>query len=420
MSRNSSPHVLHPGPTSFYGWRIAWTLALTQTIGYGVLYYAFSVFIKPMEAELGWNRTETSLGFSLALLVAGVLAIPVGRWVDRHGARGLMTFGSLLGSLVVLAWGFVEHRGVFWLLCGGLGVASSMVQYPVAFTVLAVWFKRYRSKAMLIVTLAAGLASTIFIPLCTGLMYSLGWREALRVLALILAVGTIPAHFLVIRRCPQDLGLAPDGEAITAQTEGESSSLTHRQALSTPTFWWLALAFSLSSLVALAVAAHMVPLLTERGYPTGLAAAAAGSVGLWQLVGRIVYTPLSERLSLFALSAGFSALHGAGILCLLGLPGALGLWGFAALFGLGNGSMSLAKAALVAEMYGSAHYGSINGNLTLFTAFTSMLAPLGAGLLHDYAGGYAPALWILAAASLGSALAIHRAGRHPIAAEATA
>ncbi|MCL6569108.1 MAG: hypothetical protein K6T35_09550, partial [Meiothermus silvanus] len=76
MSRNSSPHVLHPGPTSFYGWRIAWTLALTQTIGYGVLYYAFSVFIKPMEAELGWNRTETSLGFSLALLVAGVLAIP--------------------------------------------------------------------------------------------------------------------------------------------------------------------------------------------------------------------------------------------------------------------------------------------------------------------------------------------------------
>jgi MFS family permease len=401
----------------FHGWRIAWALALTQTVGYGVLYYAFGVFVKPMEAELGWSRAQTSLAFSLALLVQGLVAIPVGRWLDRHGARGLMTVGSLLGASLIFAWGFVRDLWAFYLLWIGIGLASSLVQYPVAFTVLAVWFRRHRARAMLIVTLAAGLASTIFIPLCTWLIERLGWREALPILAAILAITTIPAHALVIRRRPQDLGLAPDGDSLQAHAEHViPSSVTHRDALQTPTFWWLALAFSLSSLTALAAAAHLVPLLSERGYGPALVATVAGSVGLWQLAGRIVYTPLSERLSLFGLSAVFCGLHGLGILALLLISGPFGPWVFAAAFGLANGSMSLAKAALVAEVYGSAHYGSISGNLTTFTSITAMFAPLGVGVLHDAAGRYDLALWALVAASGIPALAIWQAGRHPVSA----
>lgn len=404
---------------NYYGWRIAWALAVTQTIGYGVLYYAFGVFVKPMENELGWSRAETALAFSLALLVEGLIAIPIGRWVDKHGARGLMTFGSILGSLLMLTWGYVDQLWQFYLLWIGIGVASSMVQYPVAFTVLAVWFRRDRSRAMLIVTLAAGLASTIFIPLCTWLVQTLGWREALPILALILAVGTVPLHFLVIRHRPQDIGLAPDGLPLEGVGAAPAAThLTHQAALKTPTFWWLALAFSFSSLIALAAAAHMVPLLLERGYSAALVAAAAGSIGVWQLAGRILYTPLSSRVSLFSLSAVFSGLHGLGIVCLLLLPGMLGLWVFAGLFGLANGSMSLAKAALVAETYGSKHYGSISGNLTLFTSFASMLAPLGAGLLHDWSGNYSLVLWILAGASLVSAFSVWQAQRHPVLAAA--
>jgi MFS family permease len=82
----------------YYGWRIVTALALTQTVGFGVLYYAFSVFVLPMETELGWTRAQTSGTFSLGLLVAGLTAIPVGRLVDRQGARLIMTLGSLLGT----------------------------------------------------------------------------------------------------------------------------------------------------------------------------------------------------------------------------------------------------------------------------------------------------------------------------------
>jgi hypothetical protein len=74
--------------SSFYGWRIVGALAVTETISWGIIYYAFTVFITPMERELGWSRAEMTGGFSLALLIMGAMAYPVGGWVDKHGARG--------------------------------------------------------------------------------------------------------------------------------------------------------------------------------------------------------------------------------------------------------------------------------------------------------------------------------------------
>src|SRR5690606_22825863 len=87
----------------YYGWYITVTLALTETISWGVVYYAVSVFLSPMEADLGWSRSELAAGFSLSLLVMGAMAFPVGAWIDRHGARLLMTVGSIGASLLVIA-----------------------------------------------------------------------------------------------------------------------------------------------------------------------------------------------------------------------------------------------------------------------------------------------------------------------------
>src|SRR5439155_960698 len=80
------------------------TLGVTETISWGVLYYAFTVYLAPMEAELGWSRGDMTGAFSLAVLLAGLAAIPVGRWLDRHGPRLLMTVGSVAATLLVLAW----------------------------------------------------------------------------------------------------------------------------------------------------------------------------------------------------------------------------------------------------------------------------------------------------------------------------
>lgn len=393
----------------FHGWRIAWALALTQTIGYGVLYYAFGVFVKPMEAELGWSRAETSAAFSLALLVSGLAAIPVGRWFDRHGARTLMTVGSIWGALLVWGWAQVQSLAAFYLLWAGLGLAMAMVLYEVAFAVLAVWFRRYRPRAMLVVTLMAGLASTIFVPLCTWMVQTVGWREALEILALVFALGTIPLHALVLRRRPLDLGQVPDGQPFEVHPNHSAPpepSVSTKEALHQPTFWWLSLGFALSRATSIALTAHMVPLLLEKGYSPALAATAAGMVGVMQLAGRIAYTPFSQKVSLFYLSAAFMGCYTLGLLGLLGLPGGTGLWAFVLFFGLANGSLSLAKPALIAETYGAQHYGSINGSMTSIVAMAQTIAPFAAGALHQLTGGYHAVLWVFAVLAAASALAI--------------
>lgn len=122
-------------------WRIAWALAVTQSVGYGVLYYTFSVMITPMERELGWSRGEISGAFSLSLLLSGLVAIPVGRFVDTHGARGVMTVGSSFAVVLLFAWSLVTNLRVFYLIQAGLGLVMAAVLYEVAFTVVAVWFQ---------------------------------------------------------------------------------------------------------------------------------------------------------------------------------------------------------------------------------------------------------------------------------------
>ena len=97
----------------YYGWAIAGTLAVTETASWGVLYYAFAVFLVPMQKELGWSQPALTGAYSLGLLVSGLAAPLVGRWLDRHGPRGLMTIGSIVGAALLLVCASVEDLLVF-------------------------------------------------------------------------------------------------------------------------------------------------------------------------------------------------------------------------------------------------------------------------------------------------------------------
>jgi len=399
-----------------YGWRIVWALAVTQTVGYGVLHYAFGVFVTPMEAELGWSRAQTTGAFSVSLLVAGLGAVPAGRWVDRYGARGLMTAGSVAGALLVLLWSRVTSLGAFYALWACIGLIMSAVLYEVAFTVVAAWFRRQRARAVFAITMVAGLASTIFVPLTTLLVASLGWREALVVLAALLALGTVPLHALVLRRRPSDLGLEPDG-AVQRQdlsagnplpAEDPEASVGTWEALRSSGLWWLSAAFALSRLSFAAMGAHLVPLLLERGFAPAFVAAAVAAVGPTQLLGRLAFLPGSARWSLHRATVAMFACLTLAFLSLLFVPGAAGVWLFVTLYGASNGATTLSRAGLVAERYGPAHYGSISGVVALVAALVGASAPLGAGVLYTISGGYEGVLWALLIASLGAVVAVTR------------
>src|SRR5918994_4392460 len=120
-------------PFSYYGWRIAGTLAFTETVSWGVLYYAFAVFLVPMQEEMGWSQTAITGAYSLGLLISGLAAPLVGRWLDRHGPRGLTTLGSIVGAALLLVWASVEDLLVFYLVWVGIGLAMEANLYEPAF-----------------------------------------------------------------------------------------------------------------------------------------------------------------------------------------------------------------------------------------------------------------------------------------------
>src|SRR3989475_737741 len=188
----------------FYGWVIVAALSITETISWGILYYGSPVMLRPMEADLGFSRVQITGALSLGLAASALAALPVGGWSDRRGARGLMTLGSCLATALVLAWSRVESLGALYAVWFLMGLALATTLYEPAFAAVVGWFPvENRDRALLVVTLTAALASTIFMPLEAWLVDRLGWRKALVALAVILAVPTIPIHAFLLRRPPR-------------------------------------------------------------------------------------------------------------------------------------------------------------------------------------------------------------------------
>ncbi len=396
-------------PDSFYGWRMVWVLAISTTVAYGVLYYSFAVFVQPMEQELGWNRAQTSAAFSLAMLVAGLFAPFLGRVLDKHGARAVMSLGALGSSGLLLLWSVTPSLPLLYATWFGLGLCAAATFYDPAFTAVAVWFKQHRARAMLTITLVAGLASTIFVPLDTWLLETLGWRSAVRVLAL-LSLLTVPLLWLVLRRHPADIGSSVDGLPEQAKPEAQAVVSTinfwHSKI-----FWSVALAFALARTAVSVLAVHLVPLLRERGYSSLFAASVAASIGVLQLVGRVFFTSLTARAALIILSSLTFLVHGIGILFLTSATD-VGVWGFVLFYGATNGAITLTRAALLGELFASSIYGRVNGLVSLFSALSGALMPFFAGVLHNQTGDYQLVLWLLVGTlAISSGLVLGARGR---------
>ena len=397
----------------YYGWYIAITLALTETISWGILYYAFSVFLAPMEADLGWSRAELTGGFSLALLVMGAMAFPVGMWIDRHGARLLMTVGSIAATLLVIAWSQVTSLTAFYLIWTGIGVCAATVLYEPAFAVIAQWFRMRRSFALAIITFAAGLASTIFLPLSDALLRGFGWRTGVLLLGLFLGIMTIPLHALILRRRPGDLGLRPDGTIVSiSDNEAAPPALSLRHALGGRVFWLLTLGFGLAGLSGAAIRVHFIPFLIGSGIDSSTAAFATGAIGITQVIGRVIFAPLDHRFSPRVMLIGVYALQAVALMVLLlGQTPPL-IIVFILLFGASQGASTLARPSIVAELYGVAYFARISSVMSVFLTLATTSAPLGASVIYDHFGSYQPVLWLVSALALAAVVVFFLAKRH--------
>lgn len=399
----------------YYGWWMVIALAITETISWGVVYYAYSVMITTLESEFAWSRAQVTGAFSLALLISGGMAVPVGFWLDRHGARGLMTMGSIVATLLMVALSRVQTLMQLYLVWIALGITMATILYEPAFVVVAKWFQRRRSTALMVITLAAGFASTIFLPLTARLLTLYGWRQAFFWLAILLGVTTIPLHALVLRRSPETVGQTVDGLPPTdAETKATPTAvpLTVGEVLRNAAFWWLVLALSLGTMSAIGIRVHIIPLLEDRGFDPIYAAWIGGLIGAMQVFGRVLYAPAGGKVSSSGVVAFIYVAQAVAFLILLLNTTTAAVWTFVILFGAVYGAMTLARPAILADRFGSTHYGRISSIQYVFQTVATTAAPYGMALLYTAAGNsYQLALVLLIGLSILAAGVVLFVGR---------
>jgi MFS family permease len=388
--------------TSRGRWIVA-AFAITQTVGYGTLYYAFAVLLAPIAADLHASTTAVTGAFTASILAGAAMAIPVGRWLDRRGGRALMTTGSVTATILLVAWSQVRTLPQLYAVLIGIGLASAMVLYEPAFAVVVTFFTPdRRSTAILAITLVAGFASTVFMPLTGMLTGQYGWRTALLVLATIHGAVTIPLHAAVVRRPPR-----------TGATPADQRAHHHRRrrlvaaALRDERFWWLAAAFVAHAAAMSAMTVHLVGFLTHAGHPAAFAATVAGLLGILSVTGRLLFTGAQRRLPVTRIVAAVFALQAAAALTLpVVATTRTGAVACVVAFGTGFGIASLATPILLTDRYGITAYATLAGTLAVPTILARATAPLAAAFLVSANDGYLPLLAAVGAACIVAAAGI--------------
>ena len=314
-----------------------------------------------------------------------------------------MSAGSALAALSLIGLAHMTALWQFYLLwSGGLGLAMALTLYLVTFTVVANWFVRKRGQALAVLTLLGGLSSPICIPLAGALVAHVGWRATLVALALAQLVIALPLHALLLRRHPEDLGFAPDGEpALHMRTDAPLPGATLSEALASPVFWMLTASLALVMLGSTVVFVHQVAFMISRGTDAVLAATLSGMLGLASLPGRYVFNILSGRISpqkLLTLSVVVQAV-GIAVLVLAG-PSLAWLILYVLLYGSAYGAFSPLRASVMADHFGRRAYGAITAVQGIPLALCAGLGPLAAGWLFDVLHHYDLAFWLCAAAFL--------------------
>ena len=385
-------------------WSQAIVLSLTETVSWGIMYYAFVALLVPMRDDLGWSEATLTLAYSIGILVSGLSAPLVGMWLDHHSSRSLMVTGSLLATGLVFAWSRVDDQRLYILIWIGIGVAMSMTLYEPAFATVTRWFEHDRAKPLLVVTICAGFASTIFLPLTTWMESNLGWRDTLQLLALTMLVLTFLPHLFFLRNPPDRVTPYPGDVSSIAQT-----GLTLRDAVRHTGFWRMTAGFGIQSFSSTAVAAFMIAYLTERGDSAGFAAAAAGAIGAAQVVARIFTTIFGRRFSQIALASMMLAMQTAAILVLLLWQDRIGVVVAVLLLGGGRGALTLIRPVLLVDTFGLRYFASISGTQSSILVACGAIAPVSVGVAYGVIDSYEPIMWVMAGLAMLSAVAMFTA-----------
>lgn len=355
----------------------------------GALLYAWSVFIKPLNAEFGWNRADIALAFAIACLVFGLMTYPAGRLSDRFSPRIVVLIGGIILSIGFVLSGFIQTKLQLYLTYGVVaGFGGGLVYLPPIATAPKWWPDR-RALATGFAVVGLGLGSFIMAPLATYIIKNFGWRFVF--ISVGIAMGIMAITAAMCLKVPP-AGWKPEGwEPPKPANPGHSGyrDYTYSETVATPQFWLLYIAYFCGSFAGLMVIGHIAGHGIDRGLDPMIAAGAASWLAIANATTRILSGWIADRIGIKISFVTFFILQ-VGAMALLYPAGHLywALWAVAAFIGWNYGAMFTLFPATCLQYYGPSAQATNYGLLFTSWGLAGFLGPFVGGWLKDSTGSY--------------------------------
>jgi len=380
----------------YYGWRMIGLVSALRILGGGLHQYGFTVFFLPVTNELGLSRAATSLAFSLARAQGSFASPLVGYLVDRYGPKPMMITAAFLAGVGYILFSRVHDYTSFLIVYLGVISISFTAGFVHAPTIVAnSWFIRLRARAMTVVSAAVPVGGAIITPALAVLIRTMGWRHAALVSgSLFLCIG-VPLT-LMVRKSPESMGLAPDGEPLeSAETRAAGPDkaafsdrhITATQALRSPIFWTLIVSMTARSAAFTTVTTHFIPMMVWKGLNETEASVLLAGFALVNLPIHFLLGWIGDFVNKPKLTAICMFLGVVAVLPMQWTNSLWALWFFTCLYSVLDASIPVYWAS-VGDFFGRKSFGTIRGNMNLFYTWGSILGPFIAGAVYDRTQSY--------------------------------
>lgn len=374
--------------------RLVWALGIAQILAWSTTYYLPAVLATPISKETGWSITSVVIGLSWGLLVAGACSPLVGRLIDRRGGRSVLATSSVLLALGMLLMGSAGNLITYYLAWTLIGAGMAAGLYDAVFSTLARLLGNNARASITGLTLLGGFASTLGWPLITGLEGLIGWRYSCFTLAAAHLMIGLPIHLLAI---PRNKDLPVEPAPLAAPPSG-----THPGTSGNGIFLLLATLLTLLSLVVSSISVHLLEVLQLLGIATATALAIGMMIGPAQVAARLAEFSIGRRLHPTWSARIAILLCGLGIALLLPAIPWLAFVALA-LYGAGNGILTIARGTLPLALFGPEGYGRRMGLLARPMLIAQASGPVAAALILERFGS-TPLLIVMCVLVAGSFL----------------
>jgi MFS family permease len=347
-------------------------LGITQITAWGTSYYCLGVLAGPISQDTGWSRGFVFLGFTVALFAMGLVSGAVGRAVDRHGGRAVMTLGTILVSAGLFALAHVRSEAAYLAVWAFLGLGMRLSLYDAAFAALVQVAPSRGRTAISYLTLFGAFASSVFWVVGHALNAQVGWRQTLVLFALINLVVCLPLHWLGLARREAPGAVAAPTDGAPASPDGPPLAGRARSVA----IVLFALIMSLNGFVFGVISVQLVPLLEAAGLATAAAVWVASTKGVAQFGGRVVEILFARNLRAITVGRIAIGILPPSLLLLLTGTGSLPMVvAFTLLMGASQGVITIVRGAVPLALFGVKGYGAVLGAIATPVLIVNAASP---------------------------------------------